>query len=127
MDRPTRFFVTLGAVNAGLAVALGAFGTHALTGSMPPRFLEIFQTGTQYHFYHGLGLFGVALVASLQVRPRLVYWAGRSMVAGIALFSGSLYALALTQRPGFGAVTPLGGLCFLAAWGILAVSAVRDD
>lgn len=125
MDRMVRFYLVAGAVGAGLAVALGAFGTHALSGSLTPRYLEIFETGVRYHFYHALGLFAVAFAASQEGKSTLTAWAGRLMVAGIVVFSGSLYALALTQRSVLGAVTPIGGVCFIAAWLCLAGAARR--
>ena len=125
MDRTTRSYLLAGAVGAALAVALGAFGTHALGESLPTRYLEIFQTGVRYHFYHALGLIAVAFAASQPGMSNLVAWAGRLMVAGIVVFSGSLYALALTQRSVLGAVTPIGGVCFIAAWLCLAEAARR--
>lgn len=124
MERQTRFFLLVGALNAGVAVGLGAFGAHALSEALSPRYLEIFDTGVRYHFYHALGLFAVAFVSSRPGMSGLLTWAGRLMIAGIFFFSGSLYVLALTQRSALGAVTPIGGVCFLAAWACLA-EAVR--
>ena len=124
MERQTRFLLLAGSLNAGLAVALGAFGAHALSDALSPHYLGIFDTGVRYHFYHALGLFAVALVSTLR-ESGLVIWAGRLMVAGILFFSGSLYALALTQRSILGAVAPIGGVCFVAAWLCLAQAARR--
>jgi len=115
------------AVNAFLAVAAGAFGAHGLRGlpamRAEPERLVTFETAARYHMYHALGLFAVAWVISrggAAARP-----AAWLMLAGIVLFSGSLYALAMTGVRALGAVTPIGGLCFLAAWALLAYSALR--
>lgn len=107
-----------GAVHAFIAVAAGAFGAHALKTRLTSEMLTVFETGVRYHMYHALGLWAVAFAASQQkAGAELAGWA---MIGGIALFSGSLYALALTGVRWLGAITPLGGLCFLAAWAILA-------
>ena len=98
---------TMCALNAGLAVLLGAFGAHALEGVLSERMLETFETATRYHFYHALGLFAVAFVAQLVPRSQAVAWSGRLMMAGIVLFSGSLYALSLSGITWLGAVTPV--------------------
>jgi uncharacterized membrane protein YgdD (TMEM256/DUF423 family) len=105
-------------VNAFLAVSAGAFGAHGLRDRLDARSLEIFETAARYQMYHALGLFAVAWLAANT--------AGWLMLAGIVLFSGSLYALALTGVRAFGAVTPIGGACFLAAWVALAVAIRRS-
>ena len=125
MDRQARLFAGAGAVNAALAVALGAFGAHSLTDSLSPDRLDTFSTAAQYHFYHALGLFAVSFVGTQVRNQSLVRWSGRFMAGGIVLFSGSLYALALTGRSALGAITPLGGFCFLGAWGLLALALRR--
>lgn len=115
----------IGAVNAFLAVALGAFGAHALKTRLAPDLLAVYHTGVQYHFYHALGLLAVGML-SLQVPGSpLVRASGWLMLAGIAIFSGSLYALALTGVRWLGAITPIGGVSFLAAWLALALAAWR--
>ena len=119
-----RLWIVLGAVNAFLSVAAGAFGAHALKARLSPELLTIFETGARYHMYHALGLIAVGLVAQARPSP-LLAGAGWAMVAGILLFSGSLYALALTGIRGLGAITPLGGLGFLAGWLLLAIAAWR--
>jgi uncharacterized membrane protein YgdD (TMEM256/DUF423 family) len=108
------------------AVGLGAFGAHALRSRVAPDLVAIWQTGVQYHAWHALGLFGVGLL--LRMRPELggAALAGWLFVAGIAIFSGSLYALVLTGTRGFGAVTPFGGVAFLAGWLALAWSLLRE-
>lgn len=110
----------VGAILAGIAVALGAFGAHALRRRLPAERLATFQTGVQYQVYHALGILAGAYVnpsvGSLSLRETAVWL----FVLGILLFSGSLYALSLTGIRRFGAVTPLGGLCFIAGWLLLA-------
>lgn len=98
-----------------LAVGLGAFGAHALKGKVELYFMDVFKTGVLYHMIHALGLFVVAWLSTISQDPK-VTWAGYLMIAGIVLFSGSLYAMTLTGLRPLGAITPLGGLCFLAAW-----------
>lgn len=121
-----RWFATAGALSGGLAVAAGAFGAHALRARLEPRLLEVFETAVQYQMYHALALLvaawllgrggsggGAALVAA---------WA---FTVGTLIFSGSLYALALTGIRGLGAITPIGGVAFLVGWGALALAAWR--
>jgi uncharacterized membrane protein YgdD (TMEM256/DUF423 family) len=109
-----------GAINAALAVGAGAFAAHGLRERLAPRALEVFETGARYHMYHALGMILCALVATSGART-----AGWILQGGIAVFSGSLYALALTDLKVLGAITPLGGLAFLAGWAWLAVTALR--
>jgi uncharacterized membrane protein YgdD (TMEM256/DUF423 family) len=118
-----RTFFALGAISAGLSVAAGAFGAHALRTRLSPDLLAIFETGARYEMYHALGLIAAAWVASRA--PGAAAWAGWSFVVGTVLFSGSLYALALTGVRGLGAVTPFGGVAFLVGWLALAVAALR--
>ncbi len=114
--------VAVGAVNAAIAVAAGAFGAHALREKLDPRALEIFETAARYQMVHALALILCGIIASKGAAT-----AGWVLQAGIVLFSGSLYVLALTGLKGLGAITPLGGLAFLIGWGWLAWSAWRDD
>jgi uncharacterized membrane protein YgdD (TMEM256/DUF423 family) len=117
-----RWFAFAGAVNAAFAVAAGAFGAHGLRERIDERHLSIFETGARYQMYHALGLFAVAWLCSReQEQRRGVVVAGWLMLAGIVLFSGSLYALALTGTDALGAITPFGGACFIAAWTTIAV------
>ena len=117
-----RLFVTLGAASGFVAVAAGAFGAHALRARLAPDLLAVFETGARYQMYHALGLLAVAWIASRSPSP-LAAWAGWLFVLGTLLFSGSLYALALSGIRIFGAITPLGGLAFMAGWLCLALAA----
>jgi uncharacterized membrane protein YgdD (TMEM256/DUF423 family) len=116
-------WIALGAVNAALAVAAGAFAAHGLRDRLDARSLEVFETASRYHMYHALAMVAAGILASSALRGAQV--AAWIFQAGIVLFSGSLYALALTGVKGLGAVTPLGGLAFLAGWLWLAWSAWR--
>lgn len=114
-----RTFLLLGSIAGALAVAVGAFGAHALRGRVGEEMLSAFEIGARYHMYHALALLAVAWVSSRWPGP-VVNTAGWLFVAGIVLFSGSLYLLALTGQRWLGAVTPLGGLCLLGGWILLA-------
>jgi uncharacterized membrane protein YgdD (TMEM256/DUF423 family) len=140
--------VLFGAICAGLAVAIGAFGAHALDGHVSAEMLTNYETGARYHFYHSLGMLAVGMLALIRagrataraaadpndraadpetaaadpVLTRL-RWSALLMLTGIVLFSGSLYTMALTGETWLGAVTPVGGVAFLAAWGLLAWAA----
>lgn len=115
-----KILVAAGAINGALAVAAGAFAAHGLRGRLEARALEVFETGARYHMYHALAMILAALVATGGART-----AGWLFQAGIVVFSGSLYALALTDVKVLGAITPIGGVAFLAGWIWLAVSALR--
>jgi uncharacterized membrane protein YgdD (TMEM256/DUF423 family) len=112
--------VAIGALNGALAVAAGAFGAHALRERLDQRALEVFEVGARYHLIHAVAM---VLAGALVVRGAST--AGWLFMVGIVLFSGSLYALALTGTKGLGAITPIGGLAFLAGWIWLAWSAWR--
>jgi uncharacterized membrane protein YgdD (TMEM256/DUF423 family) len=117
-----RTFLLIGALAGFLGVAFGAFGAHALRARLSPEMLAVFETGVRYQMYHALAI----LLVSATI-PRFGGWlivaAGWLMTVGIVLFSGSLYALALTGVTTLGAITPIGGLAFLAGWACLAVAA----
>ena len=125
MPRTARLFLALGCIAALLAVALGAFGAHALKTRIAPEWMPVYKTGVEYHFYHALGLILVGLTALHLPESVWLRRAGWSMLAGMVLFSGSLYLLALTGIGALGAITPLGGLAFLAAWGMFATAAIK--
>ncbi|ASA20107.1 DUF423 domain-containing protein [Paenibacillus donghaensis] len=119
-----RTFMAWGALLAMLAVAIGAFGAHLLEPVISADYMEVYKTGVQYHMMHALGLILIALVAGQWgERPRL-RWAGRLLTAGILLFSGSLYVLSISGIKVLGAITPLGGICFIAGWICLALEAL---
>lgn len=120
-----RLFFVLGSLSAGLAVALGAFGAHALKARLAPDLLAIYDTAVRWHLAHALGLLAAAWAAS-RWPGGAVHAGGWLLVAGTVLFSGSLYALALTGVRALGAVTPLGGVAWLAGWGCLAWAAWRS-
>ena len=114
--------IALGALNAAIAVAAGAFAAHGLRERLDARALEVFETGARYHMYHALAMILAGLAATSAARAPTAGWLFQ---AGIALFSGSLYALALTGTKGLGAITPIGGLAFLVGWLWLAWAAWR--
>jgi uncharacterized membrane protein YgdD (TMEM256/DUF423 family) len=117
-----RTFLFVGAVMGFVGVALGAFGAHGLRGRLSPEMLAIFETGVRYHMYHALALVATAAVMT-KLDGRAVVAAGWCFTAGIFIFSGSLYALALSGVTVLGAITPIGGLAFLAGGILLAVAA----
>jgi uncharacterized membrane protein YgdD (TMEM256/DUF423 family) len=117
-----KMFVFVGALMAGIGVALGAFGAHGLRGRLSPEMLAVFETGVRYQMYHALALLAIAATLP-RIEGRAVLIAGWSFVTGIVLFSGSLYALALSGVTTLGAITPLGGVAFLVGWIALAVAA----
>src|SRR5437762_7000234 len=116
-------FLLIGALAGFTGVTLGAFGAHLLRGRLSPEILAVFETGVRYQMYRAL-----AIVATGLIMARLDGWwfaaAGWLFTAGIVLFSGSLYVLALTGVTAFGAITPLGGLAFLAGWACLVFASV---
>ena len=125
-SRMDRLFFTLGSVSAFLAVALGAFGAHGLRARLDAELLAVFETGARYQMYHALALLVVAWAATRWPGPPMRA-AGWLFVAGTVIFSGSLYLLALTGARGFGAVTPVGGLAFLAGWLALTLGIWRSS
>jgi len=120
-----RVFFTLASILGGLAVALGAFGAHALKARLPANLLETFETGVRYHFYHALALGLVIVAIQLWPKTNLPVIAGWLFVAGVVIFSGSLYLLAFTGIRWLGAITPIGGVAFIAGWACLALAAWR--
>ena len=119
-----RLFFRLGALSAVLGVGAGAFGAHALRARLTAEHLAVFETAARYQMYHALGLLAVAWAVT-RWPGALAVWAGWLFAAGTVLFSGSLYVLALTGIRWWGAVTPLGGVAFLAGW-LCLVLAMRD-
>ena len=121
---PVRLFFALGSALAGLAVGLGAFGAHGLRNVLSADALTTFEVGVRYHMYHALALVAVAWAATRWESSAVVV-AGWMFVAGIVLFSGSLYLLVITGPRWLVFVTPLGGVAFLVGWALLAWTAVR--
>jgi uncharacterized membrane protein YgdD (TMEM256/DUF423 family) len=119
-----RLFLLLGALSGALSVACGAFGAHALRDRVEPRLLEVFETGARYEMYHALALLAVGLVVS-RWPSGLATTAGWLFVAGTVLFSGSLYAMTFTGVRALGAITPIGGVCFIAGWICLGMAAAK--
>ncbi|WP_102348182.1 DUF423 domain-containing protein [Bacillus sp. Marseille-P3661] len=120
-----KVFIILGAINAFLSVALGAFGAHGLEGRLSARMIEIWEKGVTYQMFHAVGLFVVAFAADKWPGSTMLTWSGILMVVGIILFSGSLYVLSTTGITKLGMITPLGGVAFLAAWTLLAIAAFK--
>lgn len=116
-----RIFISLAAILGGLSVAAGAFATHALRARLSDRAIEIFETAARYQMYHAIALLIVALLLSRSefAQPALVA-TGWAFIVGIIIFSGSLYALSLTDIKTLGAITPLGGAAFIIGWLCLA-------
>lgn len=119
-----RLFLMLGALSGAISVAAGAFGAHALRDKVEPRMLEVFETAARYQMYHALALIAVGLLI-----PRwpgsLTTSAGWLFIAGTVFFSGSLYTMTFTGIRALGAVTPIGGVCFIAGWVCLALAVRR--
>lgn len=120
-----KLFLLLAAANGFLAVSLGAFAAHGLKARLSAELLATFQTGVQYHMYHALALFGTGLLALHFPASSAARGAGYAFLAGIVLFSGSLYVLSLSGIRWLGAITPLGGVAFLLGWALLAWAAWR--
>ncbi|CEG29245.1 DUF423 domain-containing protein [Bacillus sp. B-jedd] len=118
-------FIIIGAINAFLAVALGAFGAHGLEGKLPAKYLETWKTGVTYQMFHATGLLVIGLLLGKVPASSLFSTAGWLMLVGIILFSGSLYVLSLTKISVLGAITPLGGVAFLAAWVLIIIGATK--
>lgn len=115
----------LGSLNMALVVILGAFGAHALKRKLTPELLKIYETGVLYHLVHGLGLLLIGVLAGGAISSGLAVTAGWLLQIGIVLFCGSLYVLALTGVKRLGAITPLGGLGFIAGWVVLFAAVLQ--
>ncbi len=118
-------FFALGAASGFVAVAAGAFGAHALRARLPADLLAIFETGARYQMYHALALLAVGLAQDRPAPSPLWAWSGWLFAGGTLLFSGSLYALALTGARSLGAITPVGGVALLAGWLLMALAVMR--
>jgi len=122
----TSKYILTGAVYALLAVALGAFGAHALEDTLSPSMLETYEVGVRYQMYHALGLILLGALSDRALRTRALVWSARLLHAGILIFSGSLYVLTLTGYTKLGMVTPIGGVAFISGWVMLIVAFTRS-
>jgi uncharacterized membrane protein YgdD (TMEM256/DUF423 family) len=120
-----RIWLVIAALNGALAVAFGAFAAHGLSQQLDAHALGIFETGARYHMYHALAM-GLAALAMQGSAARTATWSAALFLIGIILFSGSLYALAMTGKRMFAFVTPAGGASFLVGWVLLALAAWRS-
>lgn len=109
-----------------LSVAIGAFGAHMLEDRISAHYLDIYETGVQYHMAHALGILLIAALGDKLHSRKLVSWAARLLLIGIVLFSGSLYVLAISGIDWLGAITPFGGVAFIAGWVCLALAARKS-
>ncbi|MDA0278932.1 MAG: uncharacterized membrane protein YgdD (TMEM256/DUF423 family) [Pseudohongiellaceae bacterium] len=123
----SKLIIILAGVNGFLAVAIGAFAAHMLRDRLSPELLNTFQTGVQYHMYHALALFGIGLMMLNFPASNLLRISAYLMMAGIVLFSGSLYLLSISGLRWLGAITPLGGLCLLTAWALIVWFAAKQQ
>ena len=123
----SKIVIMLAGINGFLAVSLGAFAAHGLREKLSPELLNTFQTGVQYHMYHALALFGIGVMMINFPAANLLRLSAYLMLAGILLFSGSLYLLSITGVRWLGAITPLGGVCFLIAWAQIVWFAARQQ
>ena len=121
------FFIIAGAVNAAIAVAFGAFGAHALKEKLTEHYLAIWGTAVQYQMFHALALIAIGILMSSSLLGSSVQlsWAGYLILAGIIIFSGSLYVLSLTGIGILGAITPIGGVAFIVGWVMLIIAAIK--
>ncbi|HSD42043.1 MAG TPA: DUF423 domain-containing protein [Burkholderiales bacterium] len=127
MPPTAKLFILLGALAGAAGVGLGAFGAHALKARLAPDMLAVWQTAVQYHFWHALGLVAIGILIALALPgSAILKWAGWLMVAGLVLFSGSLYALAFTGARWLGAITPFGGTAWIVAWLLVAWAVLRS-
>ncbi len=116
-------YTKIGAFTAMLSVVLGAFGAHMLEDSLTADALDVYETAVQYHMFHSIGILLIALLMDRVPSQKLAGWAARLLLIGIVLFSGSLYALALSGVKVLGAITPIGGAAFIAGWICMALAA----
>lgn len=122
-----RTHAAIAAVAAALAVALGAFGAHVLEERLTADMLGTYETGVRYHMYHALGALAISLAAGHMPGRRWAVRAVNCLFAGLVLFSGSLYVLAITGFTALGAVTPVGGVLFIAGWACLVAAVLRSE
>ena len=119
-------YTKIGALAAMFSVVLGAFGAHMLEDKLTADALDVYDTAVQYHMFHSVGILLIALLIDRLPSPKMAIWAARWLVVGIVLFSGSLYVLALSGVKELGAITPLGGVAFIAGWICLALASRKN-
>jgi uncharacterized membrane protein YgdD (TMEM256/DUF423 family) len=117
----SKTILMIAALLMALAVGIGAFGAHGLKSHLSEEMIQVYKTGVEYHFYHALGLLLIG-VLSLSISSGWLNWSAFMLTAGIILFSGSLYVMAITGIKWLGAITPLGGLSFIAGWILLLIA-----
>ena len=120
-------FIQIAAISGFLAVALGAFGAHALKAKLTPAMLDVYQTAVLYHFIHTLALFGVALLMLHLGKSTWLLTSACAFVAGLLMFCLSLYGLSLSGIKILGAITPIGGVCFMIGWALLLAAGARHQ
>lgn len=125
MPATAKRFLVSGCIAALLAIVFGALGAHVLRTRIAPQLMPVYQTGIEFQFYHALGLILVGLTAFHLPESGYLRGAGWVMLAGIVLFSGSLYLLALTGLNWLGIFTPFGGTAFIVAWALFATAAIK--
>jgi uncharacterized membrane protein YgdD (TMEM256/DUF423 family) len=123
----TRIFLAIASMLGGISVVFGAFASHALKDRLSANSLSIWETGTKYQMYHALALMLVALLIARYPNSNLLIVAGYAFIAGVFIFSGSLYALTLTGIKWLGAVTPIGGMALIIGWLCLALATWRIE
>ena len=121
-----KLFISVAALAGMFAVMLGAFGAHALKNTLDDYAMGVFETAVQYHFYHAFALLAVGIIALSQADSVLLKTSGWLFIVGLVLFSGSLYTLSFSGARWLGAITPLGGLAFIAGWGCLAAASWKS-
>ena len=121
-----KFYLALGSINALLVVLIGAFGAHGLKAKLTVENMAIYHTAVQFHFYHAVGLILVGLIAWHIPTSPYLRWSAWLMIMGIILFSGSLYALSITNIRWLGAITPIGGTVFICAWLMLTIGIMKS-
>ncbi len=121
------FFIIVGAINAAIAVGFGAFGAHALKDRLSEHYLAVWETAVQYQMFHAIALLAIGILSSSALfgPSTQLSWAGYLILAGIVIFSGSLYVLSLSGIGVLGAITPIGGVAFIAGWIMLIIAAVK--
>ncbi|MFC0561147.1 DUF423 domain-containing protein [Halalkalibacter alkalisediminis] len=120
-----KLFIFIGSIIMALSVVIGAFGAHGLEPKLTERMMKNYQTGVQYHMIHGFALIAVGIIALKMPISGMLNGAGWAFLVGILLFSGSLYAMALTGVTKLGAITPIGGLAFIVGWVLLGIAVLR--